>query len=46
VAMMQHFLACMEDGGPCRSTGEDGLRVMELVDAAYRSVNQQSSVTL
>jgi predicted dehydrogenase len=46
VEMMQHFLACLEGDRPCRSTGEDGLRVMELVDAAYRSVNQQSSVTV
>jgi predicted dehydrogenase len=39
-------LACLENGVPCRSTGEDGLRVMELVEAAYRSVNQHRSVTL
>jgi predicted dehydrogenase len=46
LAMMKHFLACIEDGAHCRTTGEDGLRVMELVDAAYRSVNQHSSVSL
>jgi predicted dehydrogenase len=46
VAMMQHFLACLQGGGPCRSTGEDGLRIMELVDAAYRSLNRKSTVTL
>jgi predicted dehydrogenase len=44
--MMKHFLACIEDGVRCRSTAEDGLRVMELVDAAYRSLNQNCSVTL
>lgn len=46
LAMMAHFLDCIENGVRCRSTGEDGLRVMELVDAAYRSVSQRSSVTL
>ena len=46
LAMMKHFLACLENGGRCRSIGEDGLRVMELVEAAYRSVNQHCSVTL
>jgi predicted dehydrogenase len=46
LAMMTHFLDCIENGVRCCSTAEDGLRVMELVDAAYRSVNQRSSVTL
>jgi predicted dehydrogenase len=46
LAMMNHFLACLESDLPCRSSGEDGLRIMELVDAAYRSVNQHCSVTL
>jgi predicted dehydrogenase len=46
LAMMTHFLDCIEHGVPCRSTDEDGLRVMELVDAAYRSVNQINSVIL
>ena len=46
LAMMSHFLDCIEQGVPCRSTGEDGLRVMELVDAAYRSVKQRESVNL
>jgi predicted dehydrogenase len=46
LAMMNHFLACLENGHLCRSTGENGLRIMELVDAAYRSVNQHCSVTL
>jgi predicted dehydrogenase len=46
LSMMKHFLACLDNGAPCRSTGEDGLRVMELVDAAYRSLNQHCSITL
>jgi len=46
LAMMTHFSDCIENGVRCRSTAEDGLRVMELVDAAYRSVNQLGTVTL
>jgi predicted dehydrogenase len=46
LAMLKHFLTCIESGEPCRSTGEDGLRIMEMVDAAYRSISQHSSVTL
>jgi predicted dehydrogenase len=46
LAMMSHFLDCIENGVRCRSTAEDGLRVMELVDAAYQSLNQRSTVTL
>src|SRR5215471_5578039 len=43
LAMMTHFSDCIENGVRCRSTAEDGLRVMELVDAAYQSVNQHST---
>ena len=46
LAMMSHFLDCIEHGVPCHSAGEDGLRILELVDAAYRSMERQSSVTL
>jgi predicted dehydrogenase len=46
LAMLRHFLTCIEGGEPCRSTGEDGLRIMEMVDAAYRSINQHCSATL
>ena len=46
LAMMTHFLGCIEHGVPSRSTAEDGFRVMELVDAAYRSVRQHKSVNL
>jgi predicted dehydrogenase len=46
LAMMSHFLDCIENRVCCRSTAEDGLRVMELVDAAYQSVNQRRTVTL
>lgn len=38
VAMFEHFLEVHTSGVPSRSTGIDGLRVMEIVEAAYRSV--------
>lgn len=37
-AMMQHFLDVLVDDVPCESGALEGLRVMQLVDAAYRSV--------
>jgi predicted dehydrogenase len=37
-AMMQHFLDVLTDDVPCESGGLQGLRVMQLVDAAYASV--------
>ncbi|MFD9901632.1 Gfo/Idh/MocA family protein [Mesorhizobium sp. NPDC059025] len=46
LGMMAHFLDCLENGMPCRSSGEDGLRVMELVDAAYRSVKAGRSIEI
>lgn len=37
-AMMQHFLDVIVDDVPCESGALEGLRVMQMVDAAYRSV--------
>ncbi|CAN5485476.1 Gfo/Idh/MocA family oxidoreductase [soil metagenome] len=46
--MMAHFLEVLESGIPNRSSGIDGLRIMQLVDAAYNSVRSgtPSRVTL
>jgi len=33
-----HFLECMNDGTPCRSSGEDGLRVVKILEAAQNSL--------
>lgn len=46
LGMMAHFLDCLESGAACRSSGEDGLRIMELVDAAYRSARAGKSVKI
>ncbi|GHO90462.1 dehydrogenase [Reticulibacter mediterranei] len=37
-AMFTHFFACIQENKPCRSTGEDGLAILRLAEAAYRSV--------
>jgi predicted dehydrogenase len=37
----QHFLECIEKGGRPLSDGENGLRVLEIIDAANRSLKEQ-----
>ncbi len=46
LGMMAHFLDCIENGVACRSDGEDGLRIMEMVDAAYRSLHEGRSIKI
>jgi predicted dehydrogenase len=41
LAMFNHFRDCLLSGEVCRSAGADGLRVMELIDAAYQSITKQ-----
>ena len=36
-AMFTHFFTCLQQNEPCRSTGEDGLAILRLAEAAYRS---------
>ena len=36
----QHFLECVREGKPPLSDGEDGLRVLRVLDAAQRSLGQ------
>lgn len=38
LGMMRHFLDVLENDVPCESGGLEGFRVMQLVDAAYRSI--------
>ncbi len=45
-AMMQHFLDVVVDGVSCESGALEGFRVMQLVDAAYRSVRSGASATV
>ena len=37
--MMQHFLDVLVEGVPLQSGAREGLRVMQLVDASYRSID-------
>jgi predicted dehydrogenase len=46
LAMFTHFRDCLLDHSPCRSEGTDGLQIMELVDAAYRAVQEKRTVSL
>ena len=36
----QHFAECIENGTPCMTGGEDGLRVVRVLEAAERSLAQ------
>jgi predicted dehydrogenase len=44
--MFSHFRDCLLHNEPCRSDGRTGLRIMELVDAAYRSVHGKRAIAL
>jgi predicted dehydrogenase len=46
LAMFQHFRDCLLRNQSGRSSGEEGLRTMRLVDAAYRSVREKRSIDL
>jgi predicted dehydrogenase len=46
LAMFHHFRDCLIRDELGRSSGKEGLRIMRLVDAAYRSFQQERSVDL
>jgi predicted dehydrogenase len=46
LAMFTHFRDCLTENKPCRSNGATGLRIIELVDAAYRSVQGSRTIEL
>jgi myo-inositol 2-dehydrogenase/D-chiro-inositol 1-dehydrogenase len=43
---LQHFIACVRNGTPSVTTGEDGRAVLELLNAAYYSARTQQKVSL
>ena len=45
-ALQRHFTDRMLDGAPFESTGEDYLRTIALVEACYRSADENQAVTL
>jgi UDP-2-acetamido-3-amino-2,3-dideoxy-glucuronate N-acetyltransferase len=40
----QHFIDCISSNSPARTDGEEGLRVLEVLDAAQRSLNSGKTV--
>jgi predicted dehydrogenase len=40
----QHFLSCVKDGALPSVTAEDGIKVLQIVDAAHRSSESESKV--
>jgi predicted dehydrogenase len=43
---LSHFLACFRDGRAPRETGEDGLRVLEILCAGYASARNACPISL
>lgn len=42
----QHFLDCIADGATPRTDGQEGLRVLRVLDAAQRSIDEQRPVPI
>ena len=43
---MAHFVACVNDGAACRSPSSDGLELMRIIDAIYRSAAEGREVRI
>lgn len=43
---IDHFISCILDGAPCRAPAEDGVALMEILDAVYRSAASGHEVVL
>ena len=43
---LDHFATCAQEGVPCRAGGKVGLRLMQIVEAAYRSAATGISVDI
>jgi predicted dehydrogenase len=41
-----HFVDCITNGTPCISKGEDGLKIMRIIDAVYKSAETGREVIL
>jgi predicted dehydrogenase len=46
VSEINHFIACVREGVPCRSPAEDGLMIMRILDAIYESAREGHEVLL
>jgi len=45
-AEISHFVDCIANGAPCISTIDDGVRVMDVIDAIYRSAATGDKIVL
>lgn len=43
---IDHFVSCIREGTPCRAPAEDGVALMEILDAVYRSAAEGHEVVL
>lgn len=43
---INHFVACVKDGIPCISPAQDGIEIMEILDAIYESAKTGHEVVL
>jgi predicted dehydrogenase len=43
---LEHFLTCFREGRTPEESGEDGVRVLEILEAAYRSAREGRTVAL
>lgn len=43
---MKHFVDCIETGNPCRNPAEDGVELMKILDAVYKSAQIKKEVII
>ena len=43
---IDHYVACVRDGLPCRSPAQDGIEIMRILDAVYESARTGHEVVL
>lgn len=43
---MAHFVDCVKNGTPCRAKAEDGVAVMQILDAIYKSAQTGKEVSI
>ena len=46
LAAVGHFVDCLTNGASCMSSGEEGLRIMKILDAIYKSAETGKAVNI